>query len=104
MPGVNDDSGRFSRRPAALDPTSARRLPWSKPGHDLLVLSNFTGASAELCPRSILKSVLARAAEAGFVPKYGMELEYTLFDETPESARGQGLSQPETRHPCTATI
>jgi glutamine synthetase len=60
----------------------------------------FTGASAELCPRSILKSVLARAGAAGFVPKYGMELEYTLFDETPESARAKGYRnlKPATTH------
>ena len=100
IPGVNDDSGDFHDDPLAVDPTRIRRLPWSKPGHDLLVLSNFTGASAELCPRSILKSVLARAGAAGFVPKYGMELEYTLFDETPESARAKGYRnlKPATMH------
>jgi glutamine synthetase len=100
LPGVNDDSGDFHDDPLVIDPGSARRLPWSKPGHDLLVLSNFTGQSAELCPRSILTRVLARAAEAGFFPKYGMELEYTLFDETPESARAKGYRnlKPATLH------
>lgn len=96
LPGVNDDSGDFHDDPLLLDPTSTRRLPWAKPGHDLLVLSNFTGASAEICPRSILKSVLARAEAAGFVPKYGMELEYTLFDETAESARAKGYRNLKT--------
>ena len=62
LPGVNDDSGDFHDDALMLDPTSVRRLPWSKPGYDLLVLSNYTGPSAELCPRSILKKVLARAA------------------------------------------
>ena len=100
LPGVNDDAGDFHDDPLVVDPASARRLPWSKPGHDLLVLSNFTGASAELCPRSILSRVLARAAQAGFFPKYGMELEYTLFDETPESAREKGYRnlKPATLH------
>ena len=96
LPGVNDDSGDFHDDPLLLDPTSTRRLPWARPGHDLLVLSNFTGASAEICPRSILKSVLARAEAAGFVPKYGMELEYTLFDETAESARAKGYRNLKT--------
>lgn len=96
LPGVNDDSGDFHDDPLLLDPASTRRLPWAKPGHDLLVLSNFTGASAEICPRSILKSVLARAEAAGFVPKYGMELEYTLFDETAESARAKGYRNLKT--------
>lgn len=100
LPGVNDDSGDFHDDPLVLDPASVRRLPWSKPGHDLLVLSNFTGQSGELCPRSILSKVLARAAEAGFFPKYGMELEYTLFDETPESAKAKGYRhlKPATLH------
>ncbi len=100
LPGVNDDTGDFHDDPLVPDPASVRRMPWSKPGHDLLVLSNFSGASAELCPRSILSKVLARAAEAGFFPKYGMELEYTLFDETPESARAKGYRnlKPATQH------
>ena len=100
IPGVNDDSGDFHDDPLQVDPATVRRLPWSKPGHDLLVLSNFTGASAQLCPRSILKSVLDRARAAGFSPKYGMELEYTLFDETPESARAKGYRdlKPATMH------
>src|SRR5690606_10302912 len=100
IPGVNDDSGDFHDDPLVLDPASVRKLPWSKPGHDLLVLSNYTGASAAICPRAILKGGLARAAKAGFVPKYGMELEYTLFDETPESARAKGYRnlKPATMH------
>ncbi|MBK6465749.1 MAG: glutamine synthetase [Rhodobacter sp.] len=100
IPGVNDDSGDFHDDPLQVDPGTVRRLPWSKPGHDLRVLSNYTGASAEIGPRSILKKVIARAAEAGLVPKYGMELEYTLFDETPESARAKGYRnlKPATMH------
>jgi glutamine synthetase len=100
LPGVNDDTGDFHDDPLKIDPASARRLPWSKPGHDLLVLSNFTGASAELCPRSILSKVMARAGEAGLFPKYGMELEYTLFNETPESAQAKGYRNltPATQH------
>lgn len=96
IPGVNDETGDFHDDPLQVDPDTVRRLPWSKPGHDLLVLSNFTGASAGLCPRAILKSVLKRAEAAGLVPKYGMELEYTLFDETPESARAKGYRNLKT--------
>jgi glutamine synthetase len=99
MPGVNDDSGDFHDDPLVLDPSSTRRIPWAKPGYDLLVLSNYTGASAQICPRSILKSVLARVEGAGFTPKYGMELEYTLFDETAESARAKGYRNLKTATP-----
>jgi glutamine synthetase len=96
LPGVNDDQGDFHDDKLQLDPGTVRRLPWSKPGHDLLVLSTFTGASAALCPRSILTAVLARAAAAGYRPKYGLELEYTLFDETPASARAKGYRNLKT--------
>lgn len=96
IPGVNDDKGDFHDDPLQIDPDSIRRLPWSKPGYDLLVLSNYVGASAKFCPRAMLKSVLARAAEAELFPKYGMELEYTLFDETPESAKAKGYRDLKT--------
>ena len=96
LPGVNDGSGDFHDDTLELHPATVRRLPWSMPGHDLLVLSNFTGPSAQLCPRAILKSVLARADAAGLVATYGMELEYTLFDETPESAKAKGYRNLKT--------
>ncbi len=99
MPGVNDGDGDFHDDPLVLDPASLRLVPWAKPGYDMLVLSNFTGPSALICPRAILKSVLARVDGQGFVPKYGMELEYTLFDETPESARAKGYRNLKTATP-----
>ena len=42
MPGVNDNTGDFHDDPLVLDATSVRQLPWSKPGHDMLVLSNLS--------------------------------------------------------------
>ena len=99
LPGVTDEAGTFADEPLRLDPSSARRLPWSKPGHDLLVLSNWTGKAGGLCPRAILQSVLARAQENGLMPRYGMELEYTLFDETPDSAREKGWRNLKTATP-----
>ena len=100
MPGVTDGAmADFHDDPLIVDPDSLRHVPWAKPGHDLLVLSNYGGETAKLCPRAILKSVLARAADAGFAPKYGMELEYTLFDETAESARAKGYRNLKTATP-----
>jgi glutamine synthetase len=96
IPGVSDGDSDFHDDPLLLDPATLRHLPWSKPGYDMLVLSNYSGATSEFCPRSILKRVLARADAAGLVPKYGMELEYTLFDETPESARAKGYRNLKT--------
>jgi glutamine synthetase len=101
LPGVTDDTGDFHDDPLIVDPDSARRIPWARPGHDLLLLTSYSGETAQLCPRSILTRVLARAAEGGLHPKYGMELEYTLFDETPESAREKGYRnlKTATMHP-----
>jgi glutamine synthetase len=96
IPGVSDGSSDFHDDPLVVDPSTVRRLPWSKPGHDLLVLANYSGSTAEFCPRALLKRVLRRVGEAGFSPCYGMELEYTLFDETPESARAKGYRNLKT--------
>ena len=96
IPGISDGSSDFHDDPLVIDPATTRRLPWSKPGHDMLVLANYSGGTAELCTRSILKRVLDRAGEAGLRPRYGMELEYTLFDETPESARAKGYRNLKT--------
>jgi glutamine synthetase len=99
MPGVNDGDGDFHDDPLKVDPATLRQIPWAKPGYDALLLADFTGQSAKICPRSILKSILRRAHAAGLVPKYGMELEYTLFDETAESARAKGYRNLKTATP-----
>lgn len=99
MPGVTDGTGDFHDDPLTVDPSTARRIPWAKPGMDALVLSNYQGDTAAICPRATLKRVLDRAATHGFFPKYGMELEYTLFDETAESARAKGYRNLKTATP-----
>ncbi|HEV2507791.1 MAG TPA: glutamine synthetase family protein [Mesorhizobium sp.] len=96
VPGVTDGTSDFHDDPLVLDTSTTRRLPWSKPGHDLLVLSNYSGETAQLCPRSILQRVLDRVGDGGYVPRYGMELEYTLFNETTESARAKGYRNLKT--------
>lgn len=90
LPGVTDDDGDFHDGMLTLDPATSRKMPWSKPGHDLLVLSHFGDENADICPRAILSRVMDRAADMGMTPYYGMELEYTLFDETEETAKAKG--------------
>lgn len=99
LPGVTDDDGDFHDDRLVVDPGSARRLPWSPEGRDLLVLASFSGEAAGLCPRSLLSRVLDRAAGAGYAAKYGTELEYTLFEETAESARAKNYRQLRTVTP-----
>src|SRR3989338_8008471 len=106
IPGVSDGDSDFHDDPLLLDPATVRRLPWSKPGYDMLVLSNYSGATSEFCPRSILKRVLARAAAAGPGAENGgggggAEMRdgagIYLVRRNPRKRARQGLSQPENR-------
>ncbi len=100
LPGVTDEDADFHDAPLVVDQTSHRFIPWETDGHDLLFLANYSGAAAGLCPRSVLSKVLARASGMGFTVKYGLELEYTLFDETSESLAAKGFRNltPATPH------
>ncbi len=102
LPGITDESADFHDAPLVVDQSTARRIPWEAPGDDLLLLASYAGEgeAAALCPRAILGRVLDRAADMGLTPKYGLELEYTLFDETAESLAEKGFRdlRPATRH------
>lgn len=90
MPGVSDDDADFHDSRLRLDPDSWREVPWHGEGKRLLFLADYEGDAAAICPRGLLKKIVGHAHERGFSPKYGLELEYTLFDETPQSARAKG--------------
>lgn len=89
LPGVSDASADFHDDLLEVDLNSARRLPWAREGRDLLLLATYAGEAKALCPRSILTNVLERVRDLGYRPRYGIELEYTLFDESAESARAK---------------
>ena len=69
-----------------LDPATFRRVPWD---NDVpFLLGNFVkpdGRPHPLCPRQVLKRVLARARDMGFTAMVGTEYEFFNFRETPES-------------------
>jgi len=96
VPGITDETGDFHDGHLKIYPESARTLPWSEKGHDLLVLSQFADENADFCPRAMLQKILSRAADAGIKPCYGIELEYTLFNETDTSAQAKGYRNLET--------
>ncbi len=61
-----------------------------------LMLCDFAhpdGSPLELCPRSILRSVVARAERLALEPLVGVELECYLLEETPASVRAKRPSQ-----------
>src|ERR1700750_1211910 len=62
------------------DLTTARVLPWQE--RTAIVLGDFHdpgGAPNPLCPRGVLRAVVARARRMGFDPVIGVELEFYVL-------------------------
>ncbi|HFE39258.1 MAG TPA: glutamine synthetase [Gammaproteobacteria bacterium] len=66
-------------------PESCRELPFEENG--LFFLSEFAGKAEEICPRSLLSRVLAKATDMGCEPQAAFEYEFFVFDETRDSIR-----------------
>jgi len=100
FPGITDESADFHDSKLEVDNTLVRIIPWEENGHDLLFLSQYSSEAEVLCPRGILSKVLQKAETLGFFVKSGLELEYTLFDETPETLKSKGYRdlKPVTMH------
>lgn len=85
---------------ARVDLSTFRRVPWD--GNVPFFLGDFGKSDGEAlphCPRSLLRRVIARAAEAGYSAKMGMEFEWFNFLETPESVRAKQYVNPNTMTP-----
>lgn len=79
---------------AVPDLDTARIVPW----HDrtALLLCDFVdhdGGAVPLSPRAVLRSVVERARAMGVEPIVGVELEFYLLRETPQSVLGKRPSQ-----------
>ena len=75
-----------------LDPTTARDIPW-EPGV-VAMLGDFRGADGKGhpgCGRSLLRRVVQKAEALGFEPLVGVEFEFFLFQETPQSLQEKGF-------------
>jgi glutamine synthetase len=69
-----------------LDLDTYRTVPWD--GGVPFFLGNFVtgdGKPHPICPRQVLKRVIARARKMGFEPMVGAEFEFFNFAETPQS-------------------
>ena len=85
---------------ARLDLATERRVPWD--GNVPFFLGEFVngdGSAYPVCPRQILKRVLARAEKLGFTAMCGMEFEWFNFAETPQSWAAKKGVGPETITP-----
>jgi glutamine synthetase len=77
---------------ARIDTDTFRVLPW-EPGTAAFLLDflDSAGNAHPACPRSLLKSVLAKAEARGVSAVCGAEFEFFLFKETPDSLDAKGF-------------
>jgi glutamine synthetase len=78
-------------------PASCRALPLE--GNMLFFLGEFAEAAESVCPRAVLRRVLARAEKLGFGVSAAAEFEFFMFRETPESVRDKGYRGLQTLTP-----
>jgi glutamine synthetase len=83
-----------------IDLGTHREIPWN--GNIPFFLGDFEaapGVALEICPRQLLKKVVARAEQAGFKPSAGLEFEWFNFKETPQSLAAKKYLDPEPLSP-----
>jgi glutamine synthetase len=81
---------------AEIDINTFRRIPWDDATP--MFLGDFVdaqGAPLAVCPRQLLKRVLARANKAGLQVLAGMEFEWFNFRETPQSLAAKNYTAPD---------
>jgi glutamine synthetase len=80
--------------PARIDLDTFRRIPWE--GDIPFFLGDFQSGDAkpsEICPRQLVKKVLADGQALGYKPSFAQEFEWFNFQETPQSAAEKGFRQ-----------
>jgi len=85
---------------AVLDLSTLRPIPW-EPGV-VAILADFRDAEGgphPACPRSLLRTVIARAERMGFSAKFSVEYEFFLFRESPESLHEKGFKKLDSLSP-----
>jgi glutamine synthetase len=74
--------------PVRILPNTCRELAFED--KTLFFLCEFADRAEAVCPRALLRRVLAKAEKLGFEASAAFEYEFFLFDETPESVREKG--------------
>ncbi len=82
------DAGAYPDVLAKVDLATMRVTPW-EPDTATFLLDFYAmdGTPHPACPRNVLKAVVARAKARGFTAKFGAELEFWLFSESPQTLR-----------------
>lgn len=89
---VYDAAEKFGSEPCAADPHTRRSYPFEPEA--LFYIADFTGPSAALSPREVLKRQIGRAASQGFHARAAFECEFTVLNETAESLRAKHYENP----------
>ena len=79
---------------ASIDLKTFREIPWEN--KQPFFIGDFSGGDKplEICPRTLLKRVLANARKAGYSSKCGMEFEWFNFKETAQSLSDKSFQNP----------
>ncbi|MBS1951840.1 MAG: glutamine synthetase family protein [Cytophagales bacterium] len=88
------DNGRYTGwhsgypdAPARVDLTTFRKIPWENDLPFFLgEILDKKGLPSHVCPRQLLKKILAEAAKANFYPVFSQEFEWFNYAETPHRA------------------
>ena len=82
----------FPDSQASIDLNTFRKIPWEQDLPFFLgQLNNKDGGPSPVCPRQLLKKVMADAQSMGFNPIFSQEFEWFNFAETPASANEKGF-------------
>ena len=87
----------FPDAPVRILPETCREIAWED--GMLFFLGEFTGEYEPICPRSVLRRVLEKADKMGFKVLAGVEYEFFVFEETPESVREKGYRNMKPMQP-----
>lgn len=83
--------------PLRILPQSCRELIFEN--NQLLFMAEFAGKAEAICPRALLRRIIAKASQMGFEPYAALEYEFFMFDETPQSIREKGFRNLKTLTP-----
>jgi glutamine synthetase len=85
---------------ARIDLATYREVPWdNRVPFFLADFETESGAPLPICPRQLLKKVVARARAAGLSPVMSLEYEWFNFRETSQSMADKGYSNPQPLTP-----
>ena len=80
---------------ARVDLATVRKVPWD--GGVPFFLADFEDGRSQplpVCPRQLLKKIVARARAAGLTPRCGLEFEWFNFRETPQTLSAKAYASP----------